>query len=82
MICDRTAALLVTTWGNSMGIQSRTLNVPDAGNQQQQHQFNDAPSIKTTMRLSRDRKYFIVKTEIVTIKPVKYVEKVLQGPSE
>lgn len=59
-----------------------TLSIPppsatDAPDDRKQH--DNVPHMRTTMKLSGDGKYFIHKVEIVTIKPVKYVEVILQG---
>jgi hypothetical protein len=37
------------------------------------------PILQTSFRKSKDGKYFITRVTITTIKPVKYIEKVMQG---
>ena len=37
------------------------------------------PVIKSTMRVSRDGKWLIIPIELVVIKPISYLEKVLKG---
>jgi hypothetical protein len=45
-------------------------------------QYDNRPIIETMMTLSKDRRYFIHKTIITDIKPINYIEKVLQGREE
>lgn len=40
------------------------------------------PILESWYSKSKDGKYLIHRVTITTIKPVKYIEKVLQGPSE
>ncbi len=40
-------------------------------------QLNEQPALESNMTLSKDGKWFIHKTTITTIKPVKYVDKVM-----
>ncbi|MBL7051552.1 MAG: hypothetical protein ISS01_00520 [Nanoarchaeota archaeon] len=40
-------------------------------------QLNEQPALESNMSISRDGKWFIHKTTITTIKPVKYVDKVM-----
>jgi len=41
-----------------------------------------APILESSYRKSKDGKYLIHRVTITTIKPVKYVEKVLEGSDE
>lgn len=41
-----------------------------------------APILESSFRKSKDGKYLIHRVTITTIKPVKYIEKVLQGSDE
>ncbi len=49
---------------------------------QKEEQLREQPIIKSTMRKSRDGKLFIHKTTFTQIKPVQYVEAVLQNKQE
>ena len=40
-------------------------------------ELNEQPALESSMKLSKDGKWFIHKTTITTIKPTKYVDKVL-----
>ena len=42
-------------------------------------EFEDRPLLVSSFRKSKDGRYLIHRVTITTIKPVKYIEKVLQG---
>jgi len=44
--------------------------------------FENKPILESSYRKSKDGKYLIHKVTITTIKPVKYIEKVLEGFEE
>jgi hypothetical protein len=46
-----------------------------------QEQLNKQPIIESSTTLSEDKKWIIHTTKITDIKPVSYVEKVLEGSS-
>ena len=48
----------------------------------EEKKYNDAPILESQYRKSKDGKYLIHRVTITTIKPMKYIEKVLQGSDE
>lgn len=46
--------------------------------EQQKKEFENKPIVETQLSMSKDRKYVIHKTVITDIKPVKYIQKVLE----
>jgi len=48
----------------------------------EEKKYEDRPILESFYRKSKDGKYLIHKVTITTIKPVKYVEKVLQSTPE
>lgn len=42
-------------------------------------QFNEQPSVQSSINLSKDKKWIIHRTVITDIKPVSYMEKVLNS---
>ena len=48
----------------------------------EQEYENKGPILETQISLSKDRKYVIHRTIITDIKPVKYMEKVLESKEE
>ena len=48
----------------------------------EEKKYDDKPILESHYRKSKDGKYLIHRVTITTIKPVKYLEKVLQGPEE
>jgi len=47
-----------------------------------ERKFEDKPILESSFRKSKDGKYLIHRVTITTIKPVKYIEKVLEGDNE
>jgi len=48
----------------------------------EEKKYDDKPILESQYRKSKDGKYLIHRVTITTIKPVKYLEKVLEGSEE
>ena len=49
---------------------------------EEKREFDDRPILESSFRKSKDGRYLIHRVTITTIKPVKYIEKVLQCDDE
>ena len=51
-------------------------------NERDENPLRKGPEVESYMNLSQDGKWFIHKTVFTDIKPVTYIDRVLEGPKE